>query len=150
MLTISVIGVTADLLIALSTLAPSAPLIPQWPQFVLLPFIFVVGFSSILRLTPVVGHDRLRWRDLVAGVPSALGYGYGALFVAAWLVGVWSITHIRGQPWISGGHYYLDDHGDFIAVTKAAYAHALVLQQRIFTVIPSVFFGLGILAHYPR
>lgn len=53
------------------------------------------------------------------------------------------------QPTISGGHYYLNDHG-LIPVTKAAYEHALVLQQRIFTLGPSIFFGLGVLVHYPR
>ncbi len=35
-------------------------------------------------------------------------------------------------------------------MTRAAYDHALVLQQRIFTLIPSVFFALAVLAHYPR
>ena len=61
-----------------------------------------------------------------------------------------SITSIGGQPTISGGHYYLNDHGSLIAVTKAAYERTLVLQQRIFTLGPSVFFALGVLVHYPR
>jgi hypothetical protein len=50
---------------------------------------------------------------------------------------------------MSGGHYYLNNHGDFIPVTRAAYRHALVLQQRIFTLGPGVFFALGVLVHWP-
>jgi hypothetical protein len=60
-----------------------------------------------------------------------------------------SIGRIGGQPTMSGGHYYLNDHGDFIPVTRAAYWHALVLQQRIFTLGPGVFFALGVLVHWP-
>jgi hypothetical protein len=44
----------------------------------------------------------------------------------------------------------LNDHGDFIPVTRAAYWHALVLQQRIFTLGPGVFFALCVLVHWPR
>jgi hypothetical protein len=46
MLRIAVAGLAIDLLVAASTLAPDAPLLPQWPQFVLLPLICVVHFSS--------------------------------------------------------------------------------------------------------
>jgi hypothetical protein len=148
MLCVSVAGMTLDLLIAASTFAPGAPLVPQWPQFVLVPLIFVVHFSSVLRLAR--GGGRFRWRDLVAGVPPVLGLGFGVLFVGAWLVLMSSITRIGGQPAVSGGHYFLNDHGSLIAVTKAAYEHALALQQRIFTLGPSVFFALGVLVHYPR
>jgi hypothetical protein len=148
MLRVSVAGMTLDLLIAATTLAPAAPLVPQWPQFVLFPLIFVVHFSSVLRLAPAGG--RFRWRDLVAGVPPVLGLGFGVLCVGTWLVLMSSITSVGGQPTMSGGHYYLNDHGSLIAVTKAAYEHTLVLQQRIFTLAPSVFFALGVLVHYPR
>jgi hypothetical protein len=148
MLRLSLAGMTLDLLIAASTLAPGAPLVPQWPQFVLFPLIFVVHFSSVLRLAPAGG--RLRWRDLVAGLSPVAGLGFGVLFVAAWLVLMSSITSIGGQPTMSGGHYYLNDHGSLIPVSKAAYEHGLVLQQRIFTLGPAIFFALGALVHYPR
>jgi hypothetical protein len=148
MFRISVAGVALDLLIAASTLAPGAPVVPQWPQFVLFPLIFVVHFSSVLRLTSDRG--RLRWREFLAGLPPALILGFIVLFVGAWAIGGSAISSIAGQPTISGGHYFLNDHGTLIPVTKAAYEHALVLQQRIFTLGPSVFFALGVLVHYPR
>src|SRR5580693_8313127 len=49
MLRLSVAGLAVELLIAARTLAPGAPLLPQWPQFLLVPLIFVIHFSSILR-----------------------------------------------------------------------------------------------------
>jgi hypothetical protein len=151
MFRLSAVCVVVELLIAASTLAPDAPLVPQWPQFVLFPVIFVVHFSSVLRLTPERG--RLRWRQMLAGLtelPVALVVAFIVLFVAVWLILMASITSIGGQPTMSGSHYYLNDHGTLIPVTRAAYRHALVLQQRIFTLGPSVFFALGVLVHYPR
>ena len=136
------------LLIAASTLARDAPLLPQWPQFVLPPFVFVVHFSSVLRLTSETG--RPRWREVVAGLPPVLVLAFIALVVGVGLVLGSSIPAIGGQPTITGGHYYLDDHGGLIPVTYATYRHALALQQRIFTLVPAVFFALGVLVHYPR
>lgn len=54
MFRLSVGGLGIDLLIAASTLAPGAPLVPQWPQFVLFPVAIVVQFSSMARM-PRVG-----------------------------------------------------------------------------------------------
>ncbi len=148
MLRVAVAGLAIDLLIAASTLAPNAPLLPQWPQFVLFPLIFVVHFSSVLRFTSDRG--RPKWRELRRGLPPGTIVAFIVLFVVAWLVLMVSIGQIGGQPTMSGGHYYLTDHGDFIPVTRAAYRHALVLQQRIFTLGPGVFFALGVLVHWPR
>jgi hypothetical protein len=148
MFRVSLAGLVLDLLIGASTFLPGAPVIPQWPEFVLFPFIFVVHFSSILRLNAV--GKRPRFRDMVSGLPPLAIIGFVALFVGVWLMGITSITSIGGQPTVSGGHYYLNDHGSLIPVTKAGYEHALVLQQRIFTGIPSIFFALGALVHYPR
>jgi hypothetical protein len=140
--------VALDLLIAASTLAAGAPLVPQWPQFVLFPFIFVVHFSSVLRLMSERG--RFQWRGFLTGLPPVVVGGFVVLFVGVWLVEMSSISALGGQPTMSGGRHYLNDHGSLIPVTRAAYEHALVLQQRIFTLGPSVFFALGVLVHYRR
>jgi hypothetical protein len=151
MLRLSAACVCVELLIAASTLAPDAPVVPQWPQFLLFPLIFVVHFSSVLRVTPERGWLRFRQLlDGLTGLPPGLVIAFVGLFVGAWLVLMLSIGSIGGQPTMSGGRYYLNDHGTFIPVTRAAYRHALVLQQRIFTLGPSVFFALGVLVHYPR
>jgi hypothetical protein len=151
MLWLSLGCLVVDLLIAASTLAPGAPVVPQWPQFLLFPIALVVHFSSILRATPERG--RLGWRQFLsflAGAPTALLTAFIGLFIGVVLVVEPSINGLSGQPTISGGHYYLNNHGDFLPVTRAVYEHALVLQQRIFTLVPSVFFALGVLTHYPR
>lgn len=147
MLRLSVAGLALELLIASSTLAPNAPVVPQWPQFLLFPLIFVVHLSSVLRLNP---ERPLRWRELLAGVPPVAAAALVIIFVGAVLVLMASIGSIGGKPTMSGGRYYLDNHGSLTPVTKAAYEHALVLQQRIFTLGPSVFFALGALVHYRR
>jgi hypothetical protein len=156
MFRLSVACVCVELLIAASTFAPAAPVLPQWPQFLLFPLIFVVHFSSVLRVRP----ERRGWPGALNGLlrgwafvkelPPVLVIGFIVLFIGAWLAMMVSIASIGGQPTMSGGRYYLNDHGDFIPVTKIAYDHALVLQQRIFTLGPSVFFALGVLVHYPR
>jgi hypothetical protein len=154
MLRLSCVCLVAELLIAASTLAPGAPVVPQWPMFVLFPLVFVVHFSSVLRLAPEQRGRRLslsglRW-DVVRQLPPILVGGFIILFAGAWLVMMVSIGSVGGQPTMSGGRYHLNNHGTFIPVTKAAYEHALVLQQRIFTLLPSVFFAFGVLAHHAR
>lgn len=147
MLRVSVLGLVLELFIAASTLLPGAPAVPQWPQFVLFPFIFVVHFSSVLRLAPTGG--RFRWRDQVVGVPPVLIIAFFVLFAVVAAVAIPTITSLGGQPTIVAGHYFLNDHGHLISVTRAGYDHAQVLQQRVFTLIPSVFFALGVLIHFP-
>ncbi len=148
MLRLSVAGLALELAIAASTLAPEAPVVPQWPQFLFFPLIFVVHFSSVLRLSSEGG--RPRWRELLTGAPPVAVAAFVVLFVGAWLVLMASIGSIGGQPTMSGGRYYLDNHGTTLPVTKAAYEHSLLLQQRIFTLGPSMFFALGALVHYWR
>lgn len=147
MLRLSGACLVIELLIAASTLAPDAPLLPQWPQFVLLPLVFVVHLSSVLRVTPETG--RPRWRQFLTGLPPVVIVGFILLFVGAWLGLLASILAIGGQPTMSGGRYYLNEHG-LVPVSYAVYHHALILQQRIFTLGPAAFFAVGVLAHYPR
>lgn len=149
MLRLSAVGLAVELLIAASTLAPGAPVLPQWPQFVLVPLIFVIHFSAILRVQ-ASGRRRLRWREMVAEVPPVFVAAAVILLAGAWLVSMASLLRLGGQPTMSGGHYYLNDHGTLLPVRRAAYEHARVLEERIFTLGPSIFFTLGVLVHYPR
>lgn len=147
MFVMSVTCLTIDLLIAASTLAPGAPVVPQWPQFALFPLIFVVGFSGILF------NARRDWtsvRTLFRDAPPAMTIAFVVLFFGVCLYLILSIPTIGGQPVTSGGHYFLDNHGSTFAVTKTAYDHALAQAQRIFTLGPSVFFAFGAMLHYRR
>ena len=78
-------------------------------------------------------------------MPTGVFIAFIILLVVAWLVLLVSISQIGGQPTMSGSHNYLNDHGDFIPVTRGVYCHALVLRQPIFTLVPAVFFALGVL-----
>jgi hypothetical protein len=142
----AVVGLSADLIIALTTVLPDAPLLPQWPEFAVFPFLFVVHLRTVL----VFRGRKAGFREMFDPLPRPIYLACGALFVGAWVVTLWSITHLRGQPEQHGGAYFLDDHGSLIPVSHAAYRHALVLQQRIFSLIPGVFFGVGVLAHRAR
>ncbi len=145
---LSAFGLAAELVIALTTVLPSAPVIPQWPVFVLFPGIFVVHLRSVTILSRRRGH-RLELRDLLRGLPTVVRLAFVGLFIVAWFVALTSILHIGGQPKEVHGHYYLNDHGSLIPVTHSEYLHALVLQQRIFTLIPAVFYALGVIVNWP-
>lgn len=146
-LRISAAGLAVELVIALSTVLPNAPVVPQGLEFALFPGIFVVHLRSVLVLK---GREkRGSVKELMGGLPPMIRLAFLALFLVAWIVGVMSIVHIGGQPTQIHGRYYLNDHGTLIAVTHSGYLHALVLQQRIFTLIPSVFYALGVIVNWP-
>jgi hypothetical protein len=147
-LRLSAFGLAAELAIALTTVLPNAPVVPQWPVFLLFPGIFVVHLRSVRVLSRRRGR-RLNVRELLRGVPLVLRAAFVALFLLAWVVGLASILHIGGQPREIQGRYFLDDHGALIPATHGEYLHALVLQQRIFTLIPAVFYALGIIVNWP-
>jgi hypothetical protein len=147
-LRLSVFSLTAELVIALTTTLPNAPVIPQWPVFVLFAGVFVVHLRSVIALGKQRGH-KLNFRDLLRGLPVIVRVAFVALFIVAWLVVLASILHIGGQPTEIDGRYYLNDHGSLIPATHSEYLHALVLQQRIFTLIPAVFYALGVIVNWP-
>jgi hypothetical protein len=131
----------------LTTLLPSAPVIPQWTVFALFPGIFAVHLWSVRLLRRVPTRS-----TLVATLrqrPTVVRIAFGALFVGAWVVGLVSILQIGGAPTVVHGQYFLNDHGTLIPVTYNGYRHALVLQQRIFTSIPGAFYALGIVMNWP-
>jgi hypothetical protein len=121
--------------------------VPRWTVFALFPGIFVVHLRSVLLLRTRAKRPGLN--QIVGGRPQALLAAYRALFVAVWVIAVASIAQLGGQPTVVNGEYFLNDHGDLIPVTLNGYRHALVLEQRIFTLIPSVFYALGVIVNWP-
>jgi hypothetical protein len=144
-LRVAIVGLCAELVVASTTVLPGAPIFPQWPQFVLFPGIFVVHLRTVLVLSR--RSRELSLGDLVRAVPRPLAVGFGALFIVAWVAFLSARAHLGGQPIEQHGRYFLNDHGEYVSVTHAQYLHALVWQQRIFTLIPSVFYALGVLVN---
>jgi hypothetical protein len=146
-LSIALAGLGVDVAIALSTALRDAPVVPQWPQFAALPLVFLVHFRTA---SLAVGRLDLRWREVRRKLPLPVAAIYAGLVLAAWLIATVSILSIGGQPTTEHGQHFLNNHGSLTAVTRSEYRHALVLQQRIFTLIPGLFFGVAVLANASR
>jgi hypothetical protein len=96
-----------------------------------------------------VGED-FKWRELWRKLSLPVAAIYFGLVSAAWLIAMLSILSSGGQTTTEHGQYFLNDHGSLTAVTRPEYRHALVLQQRAFTLIPSMFFTMAVLANALR
>jgi hypothetical protein len=134
--------------IAASTVFPGAPVVPLGVVFVLFPLALVVHARTVW--AGVRGGRRTKLSDILGGVPPVAIGAFVAFFLLASAVSYASITESRGQPTESAGRYYLNDHGAYIPVTHGEYLHAQVLSERSFSLIPGVFFALGILVNLPR
>jgi hypothetical protein len=138
---VAALGLAGDSAIAASTLLPSAPVVGQWPQFVL----FVLALGVNVRTAALAAG-----RDLADGVSPTRRAIYIVGFVTAWAVAVLSILASKGVPEMHHGAYFLDNHSNLTQVSRATYEHAQVLQQRIFTLIGATFFAATLIAHAPR
>jgi hypothetical protein len=143
-LRISAVALALELSIAVTTFLPGAPLVPQALPLLLFPGVFVVHFRSVMVLA---GEGKPDLRTLLRRVPRTVSLAFVVLFFGCWLVGIDAIAQIGGQPTLSHGQYFLNDHGSMIAVSHSVYLHAVVLEQRIFTLIPAVFYALGVLVN---
>jgi hypothetical protein len=93
--------------------------------------------------------------DISAGLQSQLrmfrlmpraGYVVVPIFVILGVFGFESAFHrLAGQPEYHavGHHYYLDDHGLLIAVSRTTYLHDLALQSRLFLGVSLVFISIA-------
>jgi hypothetical protein len=136
---IAVVALLCDVGIAFTTVLTGAPYVPQWPQFALFPVIFLTfGFA--------VFTGRSDIREALSSLPMWARVAFYALVIAAAVGFLTALSHLPGQPEQHGSRYFLDDHGHLIPVSHARYERGLVYQQRIFTLIPSVFFAVVAIA----
>ena len=151
MFRLSAAGLAAELAIAVTTVLPNAPVVPPGVELPLFLGCFVVQFRSVtVLISRTEGRPRLgALRELMGPVPVIARIIFVAFFIGTCLITAPSFGHIAGQPTEIHGRYFLNDHGSLIPVTHRAYLHAQVLHQRLFTLIPSVFYALGVLANWP-
>jgi hypothetical protein len=145
-LRISAVALASELAFAATTFMPGAPILPQDLPLLLFPGIFVVHFRSVVLLA---ARPRPSLRILLRRIPWQASVAFVVLFVACWFIAGSAISEIGGQPTERGGQFFLNDHGSLIPVTHAEYLHAIVLSQRIFTLIPAVFYALGVIVNLP-
>jgi len=141
-LVVSIVGLGLSIAVALSTLLPGAPVLPLWTAYVLLPPALLVNLH-----TAWVGL-RLR-RSHRVGLPGVPGFAMVGCLAWIFLAGALAYVSVRegrGQPTVLHHRYYLDDKGTYLLVTHAEYLHQQVVEQRIFSLVPSVLFALAALA----
>ena len=136
-------GLAALALVAMSY-PPTAPASLGSAAPALIPGAILVHFRSVALL---VRKPRPSAAAVLAGMPRLPLAAFIVLFIGASVAADSSIGHLAGAPTAVGGHYYLNDHGDYIRVSYASYLHALALQQRGFASVASVFYGLGVLVN---
>jgi len=121
-----------------------------WTQFMSsgysIPFFYLTfplfGWSVVV-LTFVRRPDRDQRLpvSLVKELPRGFRIPFVLLFVAVWATGLAAITSLHGQPEYEPGlrRYVYDDHGVLIPATRAAYLHAVVVQNRLFLGVAMLF-----------
>jgi hypothetical protein len=114
-----------------------------WTQFMSpgysVPFFYLTfplfGWSVFV-LTFVRRPDRYRRQriDLVKEIPCGSRIPFVLLLVAVWATSLAAMTSLPGQPEYEPGlrRYVYDEGGVLIPATRAAYLHAVTVQNRLF------------------
>ena len=154
---LSAAGFAAEVLIVVSTVLPGAPLLPLQAPDILFFGVFIVAIPTVMEFHERQQASGLKSRNLsvrdlqglVAAPPAVTRafYGYFALAAAIALISLLMAT--GGDPGHGHGHYWLNNHGVVTNVSRSTYLQAVAVSQRIFSVIPSVFYALAILFHWP-
>lgn len=151
---VALTGAAFGFIVVLLALLPGAPYLPDGVEFI--PFVMVFplfGWAVIERALDQAarqkGQPSKKWSErgftsnedanqasaqmwakvrkyqvlLAIGIP---------MVIAMWALTLYSIFSIGGQPEHVGNHYYLDDHGSHVPVTKAGYENAVAKQELIF------------------
>lgn len=151
----ALIGAVFGFIVVVLSLLPGAPYLPDGVEFIPLVMIFpLFGWAVIERAQEQAarrkGQPKLKWNERGITTNEEANRGWNemmaqlhkyriALAVAIpvvilmWILMMISIASSQGQPVHAGNHYYLDDHGSHIPVSKAGYESAISQQQRIFS-----------------
>jgi hypothetical protein len=135
----ALVGSIATVFVALTTLVPGAPLLPEWAFIPVFVGVFPVHFRSVrvLIADPRAGAPG---RMIGALRPRGLRLLVVVLFAGAAFLAATSLITLRGQPERHGDQYYLRNHTDLIPVSRAEYFDAIALEQRGFVSIAFVFY----------
>lgn len=144
---VSLASLSLALAIALSTVLPGAPFLPDWIVFPLM-----VGAGLIHYRTVALSMARPRGRRMLTDVlkllPPRARWTYTAVAVVTWILIVVLLFGATGQPTQSHGHFYLTDHGSTMPVSHADYVSERLRLQRIFSLGAAWFFGAALIFNW--
>lgn len=150
-----VLGVLAAATV-LSTLLPGVPIMPG--AVVALVFALVFPVFGIALVPVALSRPKVGLRDMAARrtwkkelratirerIPATVRNVIVTVFVAAWLAAMSGILSAKGQPERHHGHYYANDHGSLIPLTKAGYDHQVAVEHRGFSAIAVAFYAITV------
>lgn len=149
-------GAAFGFVVVVLSLVPGGPYLPDGVEFI--PFVMIFplfGWAVIERAQDQAarrkGQPSQKWYERGMTTNREANRGWDQIWAQAhkyrvglaiaipvvilmWILMMFSIVSIQGQPVHAGSQYYLDgdDHGSHIPVTQAGYEDAVAKQQRIF------------------
>ncbi len=155
---LSVVGLLAEVTIAVTTILPGAPLLPELAPLVFIPGVFIVHLKTISRLrdsrsqgdTSLAGAREATRRLIAKSAPADVSRVLSVYLVIAVVATIAALIGLRhGVPTEVNGRYFQDSHGVYTPVTLSGYLSARASQQRLLALVLSMFYALGVLTSYP-
>lgn len=144
---VSLASLSLALAIALSTVLPGAPFLPDWVVFPLMVGAILVHYRTVA-LSMARPRERRMLTDLLKLLPRRVRWTYTAVAVATWILIVVFLFGATGQPTQSHGHFYLNHHGSLMPVSHAVYVSEQLRLQRIFSLCAAWFFGAALMFNW--
>jgi hypothetical protein len=144
---VSLASLSLALAIALSTVLPGAPFLPDWIVFPLMLGVILVHFRAVgLSMARLRGRRKVK--EVLKLLPRRARWAYTAAAVVSWVLIVVLLFGADGQPTQSHGHFYLNHHGSLTPVSHAVYVSEQLRLQRIFSLCAAWFFGAALIFNW--
>jgi hypothetical protein len=150
-LAVSVAGFGVDTAWALSTFAATKPFLPLWPLILLFVGIFPVHLRTVMGLIRHSGggsgrFTRGRLLSSYKRMPRAWRVLASVLFGGLWAIAVTALWSLRnGGPDVVNGQFFANNHGSLTPISRAAFHHLQLAEQRLFSAVPAAFYLVGAL-----
>jgi hypothetical protein len=104
------------------------------------------GWSVFVRSVRRPGRDRRQATGLLKEVPRRWRRALGLIVTAVFVTSLAAVVSLPGQPEYepSSRRYVYNDHGKLIPATRAAYLHAVAVQNRLFLGAALVFTSFAV------
>jgi hypothetical protein len=144
---VSLASLSLALAIALSTVLPGAPFLPDWTVFPLMLGVILVHFRTV-GLSLARPRGRRKVKEVLKLLSRRAQWAYTAAAVVTWILILVLLFGATGQPTQSNGHFYLNNHGSLMPVSHADYVSEQLRLQRIFSLGAAWFFGAAVIFNW--